>query len=86
MTETYTDLYPITEEPDLSTWEGDRWFGFLRYVRENGGYSKVMSDLVWGKNRELWGKKFAKIPGLNMRELEPLHKAVSQDIRLGVSP
>lgn len=79
MNDTYTDLYPITEEPDFYGWEHDRFVGFFQHVRENGGYSKVMSDIVWGKNRELLGKKYAKIPGLNMRELEPLHEAVYGD-------
>ena len=70
------DFSLLTEEPDLSTWQPSRWFDFINHSRRNGGYGSVMSDIVWGKNKELVGKKFAKIPGLPFDDMESIHTEV----------
>ena len=79
------DFSNMTEEPDFSTWELEKIRQFWQYIRENGGYSAVMADLVWGKNRELVGKKYAKIPNLPIERLEYTHEKVYGDSPRGIS-
>ena len=78
MTEILTeaDFRNMASEPDFSAWNLESIRNFWQYVRENGGYSAVMSDLVWGTDKEFVGKKYAQILSLPIGDMEPAHEEV----------